>query len=174
MRCRDATPEDAAGIGRVHVAAWRAAYGDAMPAAFLAGLDAGRAAERWRTWLRGGCPVLVADGDGDVAGFCRYGPSRDPEGGTVGEIIAINIDPAFWRRGLGRALLVETVARLRLDFAEVTLWVVRTNQRARAFYEALGWRADGAERVQSALTGSPIDEVRYRRYLTAPAVRPET
>jgi GNAT superfamily N-acetyltransferase len=175
MRVRDAKVADAAAIGQVHVAAWRAAYGHVMPAGFLAGLDAARAGQRWADWLQGDVAVLVAEMDGMVAGFCRYGPSRDPDAGdAVGEVIAINVDPARWRCGLGRALLVEAAARLRETFAEATLWVVRENPRARAFYEALGWRPDGTERVETALTGTPIAEVRYRAYFTAPAVSPET
>jgi GNAT superfamily N-acetyltransferase len=175
MRVRDAEITDAAAIGQVHVAAWRAAYGHVMPAGFLASLDAVRAGQRWAGWLRSGCAVLVADVDGVIAGFCRYGPSRDADAGaTVGEIIAINVDPAWWRHGLGRALLIEAAGRLRGSFGQATLWVVRENPRARAFYEALGWRLDRTERVETALTGSPIAEVRYRCYFTAPAVSPET
>lgn len=52
-----------------------------MPAAFLAGLDADRAAKRWEQWLRetDRVPVVVVEADTEVVGFCRYGPSRDAD-----------------------------------------------------------------------------------------------
>jgi ribosomal protein S18 acetylase RimI-like enzyme len=148
------------------VAAWRAAYAGLMPAAFLAGLDTERFRERWERRLREGATTLVIESGGGMAGFCLRARSRDQDAGaSVGEIIAINLDPVFWRRGLGRSLFLESVARLRRDFSEATLWVVRENRRARAFYETLDWRPDGTERADSQLTGVPIPEVRYRASL---------
>ena len=44
-------------------------------------------------------------------------------------------------------------------FREATLWVVRENDRARRFYEALGWALDGAEKVDAQMTGAPLHEV---------------
>src|SRR5262247_3939953 len=95
--CRDARFEDAAAIAAIHVAAWRAAYRGLMPADYLAALDADRARARWEQWLRTRCAVVVVEADGEVVGFCRYGPSRD-EGShsSTGEVIAINLRPEFW------------------------------------------------------------------------------
>jgi hypothetical protein len=42
---------------------------------------------------------------------------------------------------------------------------VRENDRARRFYEALGWQADGAVRTDTQLTGTAVHEVRYRTAL---------
>jgi GNAT superfamily N-acetyltransferase len=164
MLCRDATREDAAAIGSVHVAAWRAAYDGLMPAEFLAALDPEHARRRWEQWLATGGSLLVVESNGAVAGFCLYGCSRDPDAtAAVGEVIAINLHPAFWRQGLGRALLVAAASRLRAaGFTEATLWVLEGNQRARRFYETLGWQPDGVERVETHLTGSPLPELRYR------------
>jgi len=164
MRCRDARLEDAAAIASIHVAAWRAAYNDLMPPAYLAALDVDRARERWEQWLRTACPVVVVEANAEVVGFCRYGPSRDSGASpSMGEIVAVNLCPASWRQGLGRELLLVAISRLRAaGFTEATLWVLHGNERARRFYEALGWRADGAERIQTELTGSPLHEVRYR------------
>ena len=168
MPCRDARLEDAAAIAAAQVAAWRGAYHGLMPPAYLAALDANRARERWERWLRTGGPVMVVEAHGEVVGFCRYGASRDPDAGEVtGEVMAINLRPASWRQGLGRQLLLAAIGRLReAGFAEATLWVLRGNERARRFYQALGWQADGAERVETELTGSPLHEVRYRLRLS--------
>jgi GNAT superfamily N-acetyltransferase len=161
--CRDARVADAPAIVDVWIAAWQSAYVGLMPNAYLSNLDASAALERCHTALRGGMPALVIELDGPVVGFTTFGPSRDADDPHAGEVMAINLAPACWRRGLGTFLLAETIERLRSrHFFEATLWVLAANARARAFYEARGWRADGTEKHDSQLTGFPLHEVRYR------------
>lgn len=164
MVCRDAVVEDAIGIARVWVAAWQAAYAGLMPAEYLAGLDAEAALPAFERSFRANPSVLVVEQDGGIVGFSGYGASRDPGARPeTGEVIAINLHPASWRLGLGRQLLRETEQRLRAQgFSDATLWVLHGNTRAREFYEALGWRLDGAEKHDDKLTGFALHEVRYR------------
>jgi ribosomal protein S18 acetylase RimI-like enzyme len=49
-------------------------------------------------------------------------------------------------------------------YEQATLWVLDTNARARRFYEAAGFRADGAEKPDDRGTFT-LREVRYRRPL---------
>ena len=164
MVCRDAVIEDAPGIARVSVAAWQAAYPGLMPAAYLAGLDAAAALPRIEQGLRAYPSALVLEQDGGIVGFSWYAASRDPDAGpATGEVMAINLHPSWWRRGLGRELLLETQQRLRgWGFSEATLWVLHGNASARQFYEAQGWRLDGVEKHDDQLTGFALHEVRYR------------
>lgn len=164
MACRPAVATDAEGLARVWIAAWQAAYAGLMPAEFLAGLDVAEVAARPKRALPPDQRVLVLELDGEIAGACRFGASRDPGAGPqTGEVIAINLHPAWWRQGLGRQLLQAAVAQLaEAGYSEATLWVLAGNQRARRFYESLGWSADGAEKQDDTLTGSPLHEVRYR------------
>jgi ribosomal protein S18 acetylase RimI-like enzyme len=46
-------------------------------------------------------------------------------------------------------------------FSAITLWVLYTNDRARGFYKAMGWTADGASKVD-ARPGLKLHEVWYR------------
>jgi ribosomal protein S18 acetylase RimI-like enzyme len=48
-------------------------------------------------------------------------------------------------------------------FTHVSLWVARSNERARGFYERLGWRPDG--RDDEPFFGAP--QIRYRIELGA-------
>jgi GNAT superfamily N-acetyltransferase len=142
---RPATLPDAPAMGRVHVRAWQAAYRGQMPDDYLHGLRPEDRAAHWegalrREDLRGA--ILVAERAGEVIGFAVAGPSRDPEG--AGELYAINLDPAHWGTGAGRALLQAAQAELaRPGFDETVLWVLEGNARARRFYEIAGWIADG-------------------------------
>ena len=45
--------------------------------------------------------------------------------------------------------------------ATLVLWVLEANVRGRAFYEALGWEADGTSQPLD-MGGFAIREVRYR------------
>jgi ribosomal protein S18 acetylase RimI-like enzyme len=166
---RPATVADTPAMGRLHVRAWQAAYRGQMPDGYLDGLQASERAAGWERALRRERPrsaVLVAERAGEVVGFAALGPSPDPEG--AGELFAINVDPAHWGTGAGRALLEAAQDELaRLGFAETVLWVLPANARARRFYELAGWAADGTERTVDAL-GVTVAEVRYRRRSSSP------
>ncbi len=70
--------------------------------------------------------VWVAEADGRVAGFIA---------GSSGEITWAYVDPALYRRGVGRALVQHMLDRAT---GPVELEVLAGNS-ARAFYEALGF-----------------------------------
>jgi RimJ/RimL family protein N-acetyltransferase len=159
---------DADAMGRVHVRAWQAAYRSVMPDDYLDGLDPEERASMWRRQIaaRGGAGVLVVSADDEVAGFAAFGPCHD-DGAPAeqGQVYAINLDPAHWRKGLGRDLLRAGTAELAaLGFKSLVLWVVLQNERARRFYESEGWVADGMSREEEVL-GAVATEVRYVRRL---------
>ena len=82
-----------------------------------------------------------------------------------GELAAIYLLPGAWGKGLGRELMSSALSALSdAGFGEATLWVLDTNSRARRFYEAAGWHADGAV-TQDGTRGFVLNEVRYRRPL---------
>jgi GNAT superfamily N-acetyltransferase len=164
---RDARPEDALAIARVHTRSWQVGYAHAFPATALAAISAVRRADRWAERLRSSEPrsaVLVGEVDGEVCGFASVGPARDLDE-LVGELYAIYVDPDHWSSGVGQALIAEGEQRLReAGFAEAILWVLDDNPRARRFYEAAGWTHDGATKRDTHLD-TEVTEVRYRKNL---------
>ena len=163
---RDAKPEDARTVAQIHIAAWRAAYRELMPAGYLASLSVDERADMWaRSIIRGGPSRLaIAEIDGALAGFCSFGPTRDELPDDVAEIYAVNVAPEHWRLGAGRALCEHALRQAgSREHKTMTLWVVKGNDPARRFYERLGYRPDGAERTNSQLVPIPFDEIRYRR-----------
>jgi GNAT superfamily N-acetyltransferase len=67
------------------------------------------------------------------------------------------VRPALWGRGVGRELHDEVLDRLRAGgSARCHLWVLEHNDRARRFYERLGWRENGDTRVVP-FPPNPID-----------------
>jgi ribosomal protein S18 acetylase RimI-like enzyme len=168
---RKARRDDAADIGAVHVRAWQHAYrGGLMPDAYLDSLSIEERSAQWDQALgrepRPRSARLVAEDDqGTVTGFIVAGPAdRDPDA-AEGEVYALNVEPSAWGQGAGRALLIAGMDHLRAaGFAEAVLWVHPDNERARRFYEAAGWHAEGAQRREE-IFGVEVPEVRYRRAL---------
>lgn len=175
LTVRDARVGDAAALGRIKQAGWRAAYTGLLPEAALAALDAAEIAAGFARGItdvdaRGGQgeALLVAEtGTGagaDIVGYVVTGPYRWDELPAAGEVYALYVDPSHWGEGAGTALLSAAEARLReAGHTEAALWVLEDNRAGRGFYEAAGWRADG-ERGERCEVGGAV-EVRYRRPL---------
>lgn len=163
---RRARPEDAERLAWVHARAWQQAYAGLVPATYLDGLMTAlpQRRERWRRQL-GECPPWVASLDGgELVGFAGWLPSRDEDTrpGETGEIGTIYVLQEHWDTGVGRHLIRSALASLRESgYREATLWVLEGNQRARRFYEAGGWEADGATKVETSRDFT-FREVRYR------------
>lgn len=155
MTIREATVADAPAIGEVHVRSWQAAYAGLIPDDFLARLSAQARAESWARLIGEGSRVLVAEEDGVVAGFAAYGDGR---------LYALYLLPEYWGRGLGRALHDRVVGELPGD--SVVLWVLSTNERAKAFYVRQGWVDDGVTQTETVDDGRvTLEERRFSRRL---------
>ncbi|WP_307793291.1 GNAT family N-acetyltransferase [Amycolatopsis sp. MtRt-6] len=133
---------------------WQAAYAGLLPEDFLARLSAGERAASWEQRIREGAgQVLVVEEDGVVVGFAAFGPSQ---------LYALYLLPEFWGRGLGQALHDRVVAAMPGETA--VLWVLATNERAKAFYLRQGWVDDG-ESATEQLDDVTLDVVRFSRPL---------
>jgi len=161
-RPRPALSSDLESLASIHVEAWQGAYRDLIPERFLAKVDLEHGRRRLVQLLGVEPPrVLLVEDEAGPTGFCRFGPANGAPGSA--EVFAINVRPSHWRRGQGKLLLEATLAQLEGEgFGQVWLWVLTHNSRARAFYEALGWVADGAQRVEGEAEGACLEELRYR------------
>lgn len=160
MEVRRAVVGDAPAIGTVVVASWEAAYRGTVPDEVIDRLTVDVRTEQWAEAIASGRTVFVSAGGGTVTGFCSAAPESGEPG--VGEVTAIYVDPESVGSGHGRALLAaacEWMSAAGLDGA--VLWVLSSNLSARRFYERVGWRTDGAERVDDSF-GAPLHLVRYR------------
>jgi GNAT superfamily N-acetyltransferase len=164
---RDATIDDAVAIADAHIRSWQAAYRDLLPSEFLDGLGEhleGRV-KWWRRVLRADPEdVLVAEDEGLVAGFARVAKCRDEDHGLLhryGEVQAIYLIESAWGKGLGKDLMAAAEQRLASRrLGPLCVWVLGKNTRARRFYEAAGWAADGVEKEET-MPWATLHEVRY-------------
>ena len=164
MRIRVAIAADAAAIARVHVATWQTAYRGQIPDAILDALDVSQRTTRWQKILSQSNGInFVAEANTDVVGFSSLIPSRDRDADPINtaEIAAIYVHPDHWRRGIGKVLYERAIEEAKQrQFANLTLWVLKTNLPAIAFYQRMGLVPDGATKTDQ-LKDFTLHEIRF-------------
>jgi ribosomal protein S18 acetylase RimI-like enzyme len=162
---RIATRADVPAIAAMHLASWRATYTSITPPGFMTTITLENRVKRWERVFTPPASetteTTVAIDGPRILALCSFGPRTEPRDTNAGEIYSLHVGPDSFRTGLGRMLLDDALARLSTrGFTSVFLWVLRDNENARAFYEALGWLLTGEERSEDWM-GFSIAEVRY-------------
>jgi len=134
---REAEPGDVSAVQRVARRAWRAAYGDTLDAETI-----DRAMGEWYG------DATVSDRISRASGLFLVAATDDRVGGYVdaslrdGDAVvgALNVDPDWWREGVGGRLLDRAVATLDDRGAErVRARALADNDVGRSFYESRGF-----------------------------------
>jgi ribosomal protein S18 acetylase RimI-like enzyme len=158
---RDAGPEDAEAIARLHAESWRAHYRDILPDAYLDGEALDERLAFWRRALaepEAGDLTIVAIADNGLAGFIAVVRGGEPGFGAV--IENLHVRPDHCGRGLGRRLLGAAAERLRAaGVTSACLRVFDANRAAIRFYERLGARPD--QHGIDAFAGADAPDTRY-------------
>lgn len=162
---RQADFDDAAGIGRVHVHVWRAAYDGILPDDFLSSLSDIRHSAAWADILdnesRAGATFIAEAEEDGIIGFADCGFERAVDDKKRGEVTAIYVLPPWQRRDVGTQLVEACAGHLALESAEtLAIWVLELNREACEFYEALG--GTRAESRQISFAGEELTERCYR------------
>ena len=155
-------------IATIHVLSWQAAYRSIVPAQFLGSLSIDQREGVWRRNLeRGAVDTRVAEEDGEVLGWISAGASRDADAvSSTSELLAIYIDPRHWRTGVGQRLWDDMEEHMkRTGVSEVTLWVLKDNTGALAFYRSNGFVLDAGVEKTIELGGTDLIEIRLRKRL---------
>lgn len=159
---RAARPNDAGGIARVYIESWHDTYAGVLPSRLLCAMTPNGQSARWQATIqaRGREQVLVAESaDFGIVGMASFGPARDDAAGFDGEIYTLYVDPSFYGRGVGKALLRAAFGALRLRrYSGCIIWAHAKNP-ARFFYEAMGGRLI-AERT-AHLMGDSVPETAF-------------
>lgn len=155
LRTRAATPADIVSIASVHVASWHEAYTGIMPDELLAEQSIETRISMWTEVFRNrelfNCSGIFVAQDADrIIAFGSCGPQRDhtlASGGFDGEVGGLYVLQSHQKRGVGRLLMGAMSEVLwGLGYTGASLWVIRDNQPARAFYQSLGGKIVGEKR----------------------------
>ncbi|MFO0983272.1 MAG: GNAT family N-acetyltransferase [Planctomycetota bacterium] len=168
MVVRRATPADAREIAAIHVGSWQVAYRGIVPQAYLDSLSVDRREIAWRDSLeKDTTHTWVAVEADSVRGWIRVARCRDPDAdSSSGEVWAIYVHPQHWRRGVARRLWTEAEAYLEsAGYDRVTLWVLKENEPALAFYASIGFAIDPGCEKTIELGGAQLAEIRLRHWL---------
>lgn len=140
---------DDSALINVFVAAWHHAYQQVVPPIVLAGVDHATVAGWLAEWdIRSLLATVVAENDGTVVGFARFGDETDDPDSQVGYLAALYVHPDAAGGGVGRLLLHHALAEFRTQGRlTASLWVFRDNPPARHLYISAGFTPDGRELV---------------------------
>jgi ribosomal protein S18 acetylase RimI-like enzyme len=146
-RIRRANVNDAPAIAEVHVATSREIYANLLSDRALSAFTVDIRTRQWHDTIVSSDTdqydaVFVADvGECSVVGFGYCSVQRSPEltaKGFNGEFQSIYLMASARRHGFGRALMAEMARHLvRRNIRGASCWVLRENDLARKFYEAL-------------------------------------
>ena len=172
LSVRLARPQDAKEVARVYIESWHDTYPGVVPTALLRAMTPRGQTARWQAAIRAQSRevVLVAENERHgIIGMASLGPARDRVLSFDGEVYTLYVDPGFYDRGVGRALLTAGFHVLRQKgYNSCVIWAHAKNN-ARFFYEAMGGRII-AER-EGKLMGEPSPEVGFGWKTLALAVR---
>ncbi|MBX6375883.1 MAG: GNAT family N-acetyltransferase [Acetobacteraceae bacterium] len=160
---RPACPEDVARIAALHVTAWHETFRGLLSEAVIAAQNQAKREALWRARLDSALPdsaLFVAEEGGPggpLVAFGACGRRRDDLAGLSlpGEFHALYVLRRAQRAGIGGALMRRmAAAMLDRGLGGASLWVLRGNLAARAFYTELGGEVV-ATRENAELGGAP-------------------
>ncbi len=149
LRLRDAGPDDASALTRLHIDSWRETYTGLLPDGLLSDLENSpyHSLESWRqTFARLEEPaavLLVEDAAGVPVAYAEFKRHDGVLPEFRGEILRIYVRGSHQRRGLGRRLMNAMAQRMAAtNLTPIVLWVLEANEAAARYYAGLG-----AERI---------------------------
>lgn len=163
MEIRHAVPDDdRLAISRIYEESWKFAYKNIVPQSYLDSIPTGR----WAFCIDiDDMYNIVIIENGEYIGTASFCKSRFSELEDFGEIVSVYLLPQYIGNGYGRKLIEYAVGELKsLGYRDIFLWVLEENSRARAFYEKVGFRADGGY-LDTEIGGKMLREVRYTYHI---------
>ena len=164
MTIESVTPATASQASRIYASAWKTAYRGIVPQAYLDALSP----ERWASKLgRGTHDDFLLRDNGLFVATSSIVRAREDAFAGWGEVMSLYVLPEYFRCGYGRTLLDYDLDRLRAaGFENIYLWVLEENQNARAFYERMGFAANG-DRAPLEIGGRKLIACRCVRHLSS-------
>lgn len=89
---------------------------------------------------------LVAEVDGELAGYAYGSPHRSRAAYASSCDVAVYVDPAHARKGVGRALYAELLARLAEHYHAAFAGIALPNEASIGLHEAMGFTPVGVYR----------------------------
>jgi len=141
-KIRQATFEDIISLARVHVDSWWETYKNIVSESYLYSLKYSDGAQKWARFIprkeKKPGTLVITGNDGDVIGFCDYGPAREHEHGIECEVYALYLLRKYHRQGIGQALFNSVKSEFKRLGVKSFYVCVLTANPFRDFYFKLG------------------------------------
>ena len=160
--------DDRLAVSHIYEVSWRYAYKHLIPQEYLDSIPKGR----WAANIDNPqINTLIMIEDDMMIGTSSYSEARRSDMDGFGEIISIYLLPEYMGRGYGGKLLLAAADELReMGFANIYLWVLEENFRARHFYEKCGFQ-NGGIYLADNIGGKDVREIQYRYHGAPPLER---
>ena len=150
---RPATPQDAAGMARIHVTSWQETYRGVMSDEILD--DPQFVSTRERFWRKGLTDerfaqhrIAVAEYDGELIGIAQSASPTDADATWSQQLNVLYVLASAHGTGAGPGLLDAVISQSEA----AALWVAHPNPRAQAFYRKHGFVPDGSSQEEYGIT----------------------
>ena len=150
---RPATPQDAAGMARIHVTSWQETYRGVMSDEMLDNPEFVPTRERfWMIALTderfAHHRIAVAEYGGELIGIAQSASPTDIDATWSQQLNVLYVLASAHGTGAGAGLLDAVISRSEA----AALWVADPNPRAQAFYRKHGFIADGSSKEEYGIT----------------------
>lgn len=142
-RIRRVKQGDAPALAQIQTSSWKTAFRGILSDDDLERLtNIAKATAMYQHLLNEGIGNgYIGEVDGKAHCIAYWDRTRDADMPDYAEIICIHSLPDNWRKGFGSKMMDRLLADIaQAGFKKVMLWVFVENARARAFYEAKGFR----------------------------------
>lgn len=142
-RIRRVKQEDASTLAMIQTTSWKTAFRSIISDNDLENLTNTEKVTTMyhRLLTEGKGNGYIGEIDGNAHCIAYWDSARDADMPQYAEIICIHSLPDNWRKGFGGQMMDRILSDIsQAGFEKVMLWVFTENFRARAFYEAKGFR----------------------------------
>ncbi|MDM5248349.1 GNAT family N-acetyltransferase [Lysinibacillus sp. G4S2] len=161
MKIREATMQDAQGIGKVHVDSWRTTYKDIIPDSFLNNLSYEQRTELWKKniTIKDNYVLVVENELGEIIGFATASNKETNDVPYSSDLTSIYLLEECQGKGIGKQLLKELFIFFKKKNHQSIFVEVLAENKTRYFYEYYG--AEYVKTVQINIGGKVLEEFVY-------------
>ena len=158
---REATIQDAQGIGKVHVDSWRTTYKDIIPDHFLNNLSYEQRTElAKRNIAKKDNHMLVAENEfGEIVGFADASTRESNVVPYSSDLTSIYLLEEYQGKGIGKLLLKELFMYFKQKEYQSIFVEVLAENKTRNFYEYYG--AQYVDNTEIKIGGKIVEELIY-------------
>jgi RimJ/RimL family protein N-acetyltransferase len=164
---RYATVEDTDSLAKVYSNSFKKAFEGVIPNSILEEKFSFESIQKsMHKELEEGLPKnIIMFKDEKPIGLLTFAKSKYEQlDDSCTEIWRIYLDPNYWDKNIGSELMNWGLKEIKENgYEKVILWVIEDNLRARKFYEKMGFKYDGTNRIINV--GREIKDLRYFKSL---------